>query len=74
MRLKERTTNRRIEEVENRQGFVKFFRLAIKSFSEDDETISTFFRSSASDVTVSVSSLSKVDSLNDTEMTTMTNM
>jgi len=56
MRMKERTTNRRIEEVENRQGFVKFF------------------RSSASDVTVSVSSLSKVDSLNDTEMTTMTNM
>ena len=56
MRRKEKTTNRRIEQVENRQGFVKFF------------------RSSASDVTVSVSSLSKVDSLNDTEMTTMTNM
>ena len=32
-----------------------------------------FFRSS-SDATVSVSSLSKVESLNDTEMTNMTNM
>ena len=71
--MKERTTNRRIEEVENRQGFVKFFRFGLK-VSEDDENIFALCRSSASDVTVSVSSLSKVDSLNDTEMTTMTNM
>jgi len=52
---KQRNTTHRMEQVETRQGFVKFFR-------------------SSSDATVSVSSLSKVESLNDTEMTNMTNM
>merc|ERR1719410_985366 len=57
LRLDKRTrdTQHRMEQVETRNGFVKFFR-------------------SSSDATVSVSSISKVESLNDTEMTNMTNM
>lgn len=50
-----RDTQHRMEQVETRNGFVKFFR-------------------SSSDATVSVSSVSKVESLNDTEMTNMTTM
>merc|ERR1719445_1919715 len=52
---KTRDTQHRMEQVETRNGFVKFFR-------------------SSSDATVSVSSVSKVESLNDTEMTNMTTM
>ena len=57
LRLDRRTrdTQHRMEQVETRNGFVKFFR-------------------SSSDATVSVSSISKVESLNDTEMTNMTTM
>ena len=57
LRLDKRTrdTQHRMEQVETRNGFVKFFR-------------------SSSDATVSVSSISKVESLNDTEMTNMTTM